>query len=373
MAKEKFKGLSRKIRFRLEMCSTCMKMCRDNCPTAIASASESFTPYNRSLNVNLNEKGIRSYDEAALDSIFSCLTCNLCNTFCLPKVDEEELMKLSRASIVESGIDVSKYSKISDNISEHHNPLGEEHPARINSFKDLINSSTNSETLLFMGCMSSYREIEIARASIELLKKLNIKFTIMKDDYCCGSPAISTGFSKIAEESMTHNISEWEQRGIKQIITPCSACYRTIKTVYPKQIPDFNFHVEHIIEVIQAKLPHLKALKSRITFHDPCHLGRAMEIYDIPREILRSIPGCSVIEMEHSREEGFCCGAGGGVRSNFPDLSLDVVSLRVNEALEINADYLTSACPLCKYQLKRSPNIGNLKVLDILELVNQLL
>ncbi len=373
MAQNKAKGLSRKIRFRLEMCSTCMKMCRDNCPTAIASASESFTPYSRSLNVNLNEKGIRSYDEGALDSIFSCLTCNLCNTFCLPKVDEEELMKLARASIVESGIDVSKYSKISENISHQHNPLGDKHQLRTDSVKDMIDSLVDSDTLLFIGCMSSYREIEIARTSVELLKKLNFEFTIMQDEYCCGAPAISTGFLEIAKKSMNHNVTEWKKRGIKQIITPCSACYRTIKTFYPEHLPDFDFNVQHIIEVIKSKLSNLKELKSKITFHDPCHLGRAMGVYDVPRDILKKIPGSSVVEMEHAREEGFCCGAGGGVRNNFPDLSLDVVTLRVNEALEINADYLTSACPLCKYQLKNSPNIGNLKVLDIIELVNQLI
>ena len=236
------KGISRKIRFRLQMCSTCMKMCRDNCPTAIVSGSESYTPYIRSLNVILNEKGIRSYDEGALDTIFSCLTCNLCNTFCLPKVDEEELMKIARASIVESGIDVSKYSTVASNIAETHNPLKEPHQKRTDAFKDLITSEEKSDTLLFLGCMSSYREIEIARASIELMKKLKVKFTVMNDEWCCGSPANSTGFVENTKTTMEHNIDEWNRRGIKTIITPCSACYRTIKTIYPEHNPEFDFH-----------------------------------------------------------------------------------------------------------------------------------
>ncbi|NVM52677.1 MAG: (Fe-S)-binding protein [Candidatus Helarchaeota archaeon] len=367
------KGFSRKVRLRLEMCSTCMKMCRDNCPTGIASASESFTPYIRSLNVILNEKGIRSYDEGALDSIFSCLTCNLCNTFCLPKVDEEDLMKLARASIVDSGIDVSKYSKIGESVAQHHNPLIEDHQNRTNSFNDLIKREKDTDTMLFLGCMSSYREIEIARSSIELLKKLNIKFAIMEDEWCCGSPAISTGFLKTASETMIHNVNEWKTRGITRIITPCSACYRTIKTYYPQHVPDFDFNVQHIIEVIKDNFNgmQLKELNSTITYHDPCHLGRGMGIYDEPREILSQIS--SLMEMDHSREEGFCCGAGGGVRVNFPDLSQDVGLLRVDEALQTGAEYLTSACPLCKYQLKKSANIGNLKVVDIVELINQLL
>lgn len=369
----KNKGFSRKIRLRLEMCSTCMKMCRDNCPTAIASCSESFTPYIRSLNVNLNEKGIRPYDEGALDSIFSCLTCNLCNTFCLPKVDEAELMELARTSIVESGFDVSKYSRIGESISNYYNPLREDPQNRINSFRDLIPKDNDAETILFLGCMGSYREIEIARASIELLNKLHIDFTIMNEERCCGSPAFRTGFLKSALNVMNHNVSEWQKREIKTIITPCSACYRTIKSFYPKYLSDFDFNVKHMIDVIKSKLDHLplKTLNSKVTYHDPCHLGRGMDIYDEPREILNKIS--SIIEMDHNRDKSFCCGAGGGVRANFPELSRKIVDLRINEALNIGVKYLISACPLCKNQFKQSTNIGTLKILDIVELVNQLL
>ena len=352
-----------------------MKMCRDQCPTAIASGMESFTPYIRSLHVNLNEKRIRSYDEGALDSIFSCLTCNLCNTFCLPKINEEELMKLARASIIDAGINVSKYSKISNSISKHHNPLEEAHQKRFESVQDLIKRKKTVDTLLFFGCIGLYREKEIARATIELLNKLGIDFTVMDDEYCCGAPAISTGFLQPALDVMNHNVKEWRELGIKNIIAFCSACYRTIKNTYPEHVPDFDFNVQHIIEVILARLKNLqlKELNSRVTYHDPCHLGRGMEIYDEPRDILNSIPGISLREMEHAREEGFCCGAGGGARSNFPDLAKDVVVIRVNEAKDIGVDLLISACPLCKYHIKNSENIGNIQVLDIVELVNQLL
>lgn len=369
------KRFSREIRLRLEMCSGCMKMCRDNCPTTIASSSESLTPYMRTLNVNLNEKGIRAYDEGALDSIFTCLTCNLCNTFCLPKVDEEDLMKLARASIVEAGIDVSKYSKIADRIGDHHNPLRDPHEKRIESVKDLILENVESDTLLFLGCMVSYREMEIARACIELLKKLKIKFTIMKDEWCCGSPAFQTGFLKQAEETMQHNVAEWKERGIKQIITPCSACYRTLKTIYPKQIADFDFNVQHALEVVNSKIGKVKLQKlaSKVTYHDPCHLGRLANVYDAPRELLQKIPSIKLIEMEHTRETSFCCGSGGGVRANFPDLAQTVGALRIEEAHVIDAKYLISACPLCKYHFKELVNKGNLKILDILELLNQLI
>jgi heterodisulfide reductase subunit D len=369
------KHFSRPIRLRLELCSTCMKMCRDNCPTAIASSSENFTPYSRSLHVNLQEKEIRNYDAGALDSIFSCLTCNLCNTFCLPKVDEADLMELARAAIVESGLDVSKYSKIGDSLSEYHNPFRENPQSRSNSIKDLIPSEKNVDTVLFMGCMGSYREVEIARASIELLKKLKVKFTVMKDEWCCGSPAIRTGFLKPAIEAMNHNINEWKERGIKNIIAFCSACYRVIKSYYPTQIADFDFNVQHIIDVIKQNLPnmHLQELNSKLTYHDPCHLGRGMNVYDAPREILNKIPKSTSLEMAHNREEGFCCGAGGGVRANFPELANDIGVLRVDEAKSTGAEYLISACPLCKYHFKESLNIGNMKVLDIVELINHLL
>ena len=196
----------------------------------------------------------------------------------------------------------------------------------------------------------------------------------MQDEWCCGSPAIQTGFLKQAEETMNHNITEWKERGIKQIITPCSACYRTIKTTYPKYT-DFDFQVQHIIEVIKSKIDDIQfaELSSKVTYHDPCHLGRATKVYEAPRELLQKIPGIELLEMEHFREESFCCGSGGGVRANFPDLSRAVGILRIEEVHKINADYLISACPLCKYHFKDLPNKGHLKILDIVELINQLL
>ncbi|TFG05884.1 MAG: (Fe-S)-binding protein [Promethearchaeota archaeon] len=364
---------TKEIRLRLEMCSTCMKMCRDNCPTGIASASESYTPYIRSLHVNLNTKGIRPYDEGALDSIFSCLTCNLCNTFCLPKVDEEDLMKLARAAIVQSGIDVSKYSGIANSIDTYHNPLREPHSTRINSFKHLLKNKDKTDTVLFLGCMSSYREIEIACATIELLQKLKVKFSLMDDEWCCGSPSNSTGFTETTLNTMVHNIAEWKNHGIKTIITPCSACFRTIKTIYPKHVPEFDFTVHHIIEVIEANLSKvtLNPLNEIIVYHDPCHLGRGMETYDKPRQLMKKIPEITINEMRHSREAGFCCGAGGGVRNNFPELSKMVLRIRTDEFKETGAKYLVSACPLCKFQFKTVLNSSKFKVIDIIELINQ--
>ncbi|MHA1130579.1 MAG: (Fe-S)-binding protein, partial [Candidatus Helarchaeota archaeon] len=344
------------------------------CPTAIVSGSESFTPYIRSLHINLKEKKIRSYDDGALMSIFSCLTCNQCNTFCLPKVNIEELIKLARSLIVESGIDISKYSRISESISQHHNPLAEPHHLRTDSFKDLLPVKKAIDTVLFLGCMSSYREVEIARTSVELLQNLGVDFTIMTDEWCCGSPAHSTGFMDVFKETLEHNVTEWKVHGIKTIITPCSACYRTIKTLYPRYVQEFDFTVLHMIEVLLSKLNtiQLKALNSKITFHDPCHLGRALAIFEEPRSLLHQIPGIEFIEMAHSKDAGLCCGAGGGVRNNFPDLSKDIGSLRVKEAIDIGADYIISACPLCKFQLKNYAP-PNLQVLDVIELINQLI
>ena len=369
------KKLSKKIRLRLEVCSTCMKMCRDVCPTALATSSESFTPYMRTLFVNLDQKGIRALDSDALDIIFSCLTCNLCNSYCLPKVSVEELMKISRAYIVSSGLDVSKYSKISDRIAQFFNPLGEDPDKRFDKFNNIINNTENSENLLFIGCMASYRESEIAISTIELLNKLNIDFITMKNERCCGSPAISTGFIDTAIKTIQLNVQDWRNSGIKNVITPCSACYRTIKTEYPKYVENFDFNVFHIIEILEKHLDGLKLHKFNLstTFHDPCHLGRAMEIYDSPRNILNKIPEIKYIEMDRSREKSFCCGAGGGVRVNFPDLADSIVSLRLKEVNDHNIECLVSACPLCKYHFKNSKNIGKIKVMDITELINSLI
>ena len=147
---------------------------------------------------------------------------------------------------------------------------------------------------------------------------------------------------------------------------------------------EFDFEILHLSQFIEREAGKvikegMKAkLKGKATYHDPCHLGRHAGVFDEPRELIRA-SGLELVEMEHSRENSFCCGAGGGVRAQFRDLSLEIGKLRLKEALDLNVDYLISCCPFCKMHLSHSKRVSGLEkndkpeILDISEVVLKVL
>ncbi len=236
--------------------------------------------------------------------------------------------------------------------------------------------------LYFAGCMATFREKQIAKTTIQLLRKLNTDFTMLgSEEWCCGSVMMRSGNISVAKQMVEHNVNAIRSTGADTIVTSCAGCYRTIKQDYPKYVGKLGFEVlhtpEYILRFIESSKIKIKTYPNgknvRLTYHDPCHLGRHMNIFDPPRKVLKAIPGIELIEMSRSRENARCCGSGGGVASAFKGLAEDMADIRINDALEIRADILTSACPFCTYALKsavkRAGKDNELKVLDFSEIL----
>jgi len=244
--------------------------------------------------------------------------------------------------------------------------------------------------IYFAGCMATYREKNIAKTTIQLLKKLDAEFTMLgKDEWCCGSVMLRTGNIETVKQLMEHNVKAIRNLGADTIVTSCAGCYRTIKQDYPKYIGDLGFEVLHTPEFVlkfiddgklkfrsisnSSKSNSIKSNSTKVTYHDPCHLGRHMNIYDPPRKVLQAITGLKLVEMPRSRENARCCGSGGGVSSGYKDLSNQMADTRIKDALSTNATILTSACPFCTYALKSATERANakdkLKVVDFSELI----
>jgi heterodisulfide reductase subunit D len=162
---------------------------------------------------------------------------------------------------------------------------------------------------------------------------------------------------------------------LETIVTACAGCYSTLLHEYGE---DLNARVLHTVEyvaelVAEGKLSFQKAAtkKQVATYHDPCHLGRYSEIFDAPREILEALPGIEFREMERIREWSWCCGAGGGVRTAYPDYATWVASRRLDEAQETQAELLVTACPFCEQNLEDAVAKGDypMKVVDLMVLV----
>jgi heterodisulfide reductase subunit D len=228
--------------------------------------------------------------------------------------------------------------------------------------------------------MATYRAKDIAKSTIELLKRGGVKFELMgEDEWCCGSVMLRTGNSDVAEELREHNLDAFKDRDADLVITSCSGCFKTIKLDYEKMTGSLDFEIKHVLEILKELIEDGKfkfpETNLKVTYHDPCHLGRHSGMYDIPRDILKNIPGLEFIEMTRNRENARCCGAGGGVRAGYKELSDKMADTRIEEAIETGAEVLTSACPFCTFSLREAAERkgSKIRVLDLPELLVELL
>jgi hypothetical protein len=172
---------------------------------------------------------------------------------------------------------------------------------------------------------------------------------------------------------MRHNIDEIKKTGAETIVASCAGCCRTFKDAYQRMGNEEGLELDvlHITELLDQladkKLLSFSSEKPiRVTYHDPCHLGRHANVYESPRRLVERVKGAELVEMKTNRSYAHCCGAGGGVKSTYPDLARQVARQRVDEALEINAALLLTACPFCKTNLTDGSN-GLIKIADVVE------
>jgi heterodisulfide reductase subunit D len=188
-----------------------------------------------------------------------------------------------------------------------------------------------------------------------------------------------TGQVEEARQIAEKNINTFKEANIEKIITSCAGCYRTLKETYPTKFKlNHGIEISHLPEFLLDKLNNgemkfNKSLNMKITYHDPCHIGRHMGIYEQPRELLLKIPGIKLIEMVRNRHNAWCCGSGGGVRSSFKDLSAFAARERIQEAKDTKAEAIVSTCPFCLNQFKDKIENDEIKAVDLSELVRKAL
>lgn len=234
----------------------------------------------------------------------------------------------------------------------------------------------------FLGCMATYRLPSIAEATIKILKHAGVDFkTLGEDEWCCGSVTLRTGFNEEAEFLARHNVEALKEAGADRVVTACAGCFRTLSVDYPKILgEELPFEVVHFPTLLkelieEGKIQFPEDEQIAVTYHDPCHIGRHMGIYDDPREALEAIPNVELREMFKNRENASCCGAGGGVRSTNRDLARGAADTRIEEAEETGASVLTTACPFCTFNLRESTerSESEVEMLDFPEFVAKIL
>jgi Fe-S oxidoreductase len=306
-------------------------------------------------------------DESVLQRMAQCTTCKDCERRCPSNIKVVDIVEAARADLVEAGCILPAHKKVIDNIKKTKNPYGE------TSTVDLGVPIKKADIGYFVGCTGRYRLPEIPRHAISILKKLNIDFTPV-EEVCCGSTLQRIGAKeKEVTRLMKANIDNIKRLGVKKVLFTCAGCLRMFKEEYPKHVK-VDFEVEHFAQFLSKQNLKLKPFPKRIAYHDPCHLGRHLKIYDEPRKLLSMIPEAKIVEFTESKETARCCGGGGGVRASDPGAAQRIASRRVKSASEI-ADLLVTACPFCVTNLRYGNELikVNIEIKDIAELVDDLL
>lgn len=336
---------------------------------------EAYDPRGRIIVLKRLLEGKVDVDERFLDWVYTCTTCANCKETCLAVpggIDTPSMIEALRKDLVNQGVTIEKQVSLKELTSTRHNPYGEPHSDRRNFLKG-EKLPRQAKTVLFVGCTPSYRQQSIAEATVKLLKHAGEDFTLMQDEWCCGSVLLRLGYEDLGREVMHHNINEIKNSGAQTIVTPCAGCYRAFKEEYQRlnEKEGSEYKVLHATELLdqlteKGKIAFSTKKHIRVTHHDPCHLGRYGGVYESPRRLIDKIKGAELVEMKTNRSYAHCCGAGGGVRSTHPALASQVSRQRISEALEVNSALLLTACPFCKTNLTDGSN-GLIKVADMVE------
>lgn len=210
--------------------------------------------------------------------------------------------------------------------------------------------------IYFRGCTAREKETSIADATEELLKLADVEYRVLEDEKCCGSVLIRTGFIDEAQKQIEKNT---ELLSGELILTSCAGCYKTLKQDYD------DLDVIHISQFLNTLIDEKKLdfnkKDLKVTYHDSCHLGRHCNVFDEPRNVISNV--ANLLEMQNNRENSLCCGAGGGVKSAYPEIASQMADSRIYQAIETGADLLVTPCPFCKLNLKDR----GLNVLDLTE------
>ncbi len=310
------------------------------------------------------------------EDIWRCTTCGRCPDRCPRGVKQIEVgISLRRVAseyeVFPASVRSARTARAS--LISEGNPLQGERQKRADWATDLQVKpyAEGMEILYFVGCYFSYdpRMKRVARATVDILNKAGVDFGILgNDENCCGESIRKTGSEKVFKQLARDNIKTFIDRGVKRLVVSSPHCLHTFKNEYPEFMVNFEvLHLsQYLMELVETGRLELSGEYSKkVTYHDPCYMGRHNDIYTAPRDILGMIKGLELVEMIDSYQDSLCCGGGGGRIWMDTPQEERFSDLRLHQARETGAEVLATACPYCITNFEESRL--NLEYEDVLE------
>lgn len=371
-----------------EACVSCGK-CVENCPAVIAGKPLSPRIILEKIFGQIKEGNGKK--PAFLDSmikddeIWSCTTCMACVQHCPVCTDP-----------VDKIIDLRRYRTMCDDaLPREVRPMirnlelfGDTHGKGLSHRTDWVHDNEvnvlsknhfQTDVLLWVGCSGAFhpRYTEVYRSMVKILNHAKVEFAILgKKERCCGDQARRLGQETLFRSLANKNIDEIKKYQFKKIVTLCPHCFHSLKHEYPGL--DGKFDVIHASEFVESLINENKIKpkyprKNLLTIHDPCYLGRVNKLFQPIRKISKAIDGIEIIELERRRENGFCCGAGGGQMWLHDSIGRHINHIRAEQIVDSGADMVATACPYCLAMLDDGISAAEpqkpVKVVDIIEMV----
>ena len=351
--------------------------------------NENHSPTAFHANVVAMEQGLINVEDVAEDYVH-CTQCGACELRCpntlmagefyRARTRTVDVVKAMRAFAVEQGVEQPKWKRWVEATIEHNNepvldvPVAQDN---VRNWADGLDIPTGGDTILFVDCEAAFYRTSLPRAVAQVLQLGGIEFGLMREQWCCGGPALEMGYVDQSRHLAEHNVADWRAAGATRIVTVEPHDYVHFTEDYPSYFgDDFDFEVVHVLDLVadlirEGKLELTQPIERVATYHDPCRLNKRKGIHESPREILRAIPGLDFRDVDHVTQWAYCSGAGGGRRIEKSELTAAISDQRLARAAELEVDLLVSACvwserPLTAAGDARDPHI---EIRDIMELV----
>lgn len=328
-------------------------VCTGSCP--VARVFPDFSPR------QIIERSLYELEEPSDSTIWSCLTCAQCSVRCPANIDFPEFVRLLRDEAHALGYDgVPAHNGMLQTITAI-----QTQGIRQNRISWVGNGkiAETGDVFYFVGCRPYFdvvfRDIDAgsvksARNALELINRCGVVPVVSNEERCCGHDALWNGLEDKFKALARLNLDLIRASGAKQVVFTCPEGYHTVKNYYPRYFGELEFEPVHLLDFLAGRIREgavrFKESPDKVTYHDPCRLGRLAGIYDPPRELLAAMPGVELVEMERSRENGVCCGTTGWM--NCSSCSKEIQVARLAEARATGARSLVTACPKCQIHFR---------------------
>ncbi len=318
-------------------------------------------------------------------AVFECTTCGACGKVCPAGIFTQRLWPMLRKEMVKRGLGpLGAQREMPAAVRETGNPYWKPAAERYAPwFPPDVRLADRAPLAYYAGCTGAYEAQPMVRGDVLMLHAMGAPFTMLppEEEVCCGFPLFITGQHDLLPDLVKRLVSAYEKRGVETLACSCPCCVnimaRDWPLLYGKKLP---FRIRHTTQIAveglkQGTLRIKKELKERLIYHDPCYLSRGVGIIEEPREVLRSIPGATLLEFDAHGLDSRCCGAGGAARKVFHENAIAMARLTIDEAVRKKADRLILNCPACYAKVNEAlqGHDKQIVITDLMELVSGLM